>query len=211
MEENPTAIREALIPQLLSSITVLPRPRDQEECPPVGDSLYVKGCPATPKPLTMSAPHISPLCITPPSQPRPGSRPSLKRHTRGSLLQQFASKRAKFGSPLNSVSIETPHGEKVLALASQKSPAAPPASAFAEYEFFKAQADNEASKSIETEGQLRKELESLRAKVEASISQAHDEAMADFKNSQEFSNLYSKGSIDYHLEIVTKFPEARIN
>ncbi|PON51793.1 hypothetical protein PanWU01x14_213630 [Parasponia andersonii] len=60
--------------------------------------------------------------------------------------------------------------------------------------------DKEASTSMETEGQLRKELENLRAKAEASVACAQGEAMADFKNSLEFSDLYIRGFIDCYLE-----------
>ncbi|PON40558.1 hypothetical protein TorRG33x02_340040 [Trema orientale] len=76
--------------------------------------------------------------------------------------------------------------------------------AFAEYELFrtrvedaqdkaleeKKKVDEEASMSKETEGQLRKELENLRAK---------------------FSDLYFRGFIDCRLEVTARFPEAKID
>ncbi|PON61070.1 hypothetical protein PanWU01x14_148560 [Parasponia andersonii] len=61
-------------------------------------------------------------------------------------------------------------------------------------------ADKEASTCKEIEGQLRKELESLQAKVEANTAYARGKAMADFKNWQEFLDLYFRGFIDCHLE-----------
>ncbi|PON39481.1 hypothetical protein PanWU01x14_304470 [Parasponia andersonii] len=116
------------------------RPREQEECPPVGDSPRVEG-PTVPKPSAMR-PHVSLTRITLPSQPRPGTSPSLKRRARGSLLQQLAFKRPKSGAatfsqgessqaqglPLTSRSTEAPHDEEVPPSASQESPAPPLAS-----------------------------------------------------------------------------------
>ncbi|PON33250.1 hypothetical protein TorRG33x02_355180 [Trema orientale] len=210
MEESLAAIREALIPQLSSSSTASPHGIGCR-LPANGGRGIAKIGPR--KSLTAIAIGLR----SKRSAPGPGTPPSLKRHAGGSLLQQFSSKRAKSGAtstyqgessraqgpPLTSRSTEAPHGEENEPLLYRGLPLSLEV-AFAEYKLFRARAedardkaleekkkvDEEASTSKETKGQLRKELENLRA---------------------EFSDLYFRGFIDCHLEVTARFPEARID
>ncbi|PON40559.1 hypothetical protein TorRG33x02_340050 [Trema orientale] len=142
MEESLAAIREAVIPQIPSSSTASPHGLV------LGMTSSGQWKERNHKNQTMkksnrhqlsatSVLHVFPHRITPPPQPRPGTPPSLKRRAGGSLLQQFASKRAKSGAtppsqgespraqgpPLTSESTKAPYGEGVPPLASQESPA----------------------------------------------------------------------------------------
>ncbi|PON56803.1 hypothetical protein TorRG33x02_295640 [Trema orientale] len=137
VKESLIVIREALIPQLPSSSTAPPR-GVVLGVPPVGDNPRVEGRPVVPELLAASTPRVSPFRIMPPLQPRPGE-----------------SSRAQ-GPPLTSVSTEALYGEEVPASASQESPTLPPASAFAEYELFRAR----VIKELQRLAQLSESLDS---------------------------------------------------
>ncbi|PON53568.1 hypothetical protein PanWU01x14_201260 [Parasponia andersonii] len=220
VEESLATTCASLIPQLLSYSTVRPHSTF------LGWHLTSNGR----RGIAKARPRRSPTAIAVGLRPSLGIYFSLKWRIEGLLLQQFASKKAKSsatplsqgessqaqGLPLTFRSIEAPHGEGVPPSTSK---------AFAEYELFwarvedaqdktleeKQKVNKKSSTSKETKGQLRKELESLRIEAEVSVSHTRGKAVVNFKNSQEFSDLYFSSFIDCRLEVMARFLEATIN